>query len=227
MSLRRATLLATIGICYTFVLRTVGTFLPGIFRTTTTVQAVQVISLLASLTFVFFYMLFYRDYVQREQTALRRASVLAIVGSCAILLLRIKSLILVFEGLSVKMYDMSPFLFELVSSRSAEATIPWVCSVLILCFFVMFCREALHKRLVKLQKAIFSAIISSSIGTLLLTITLFNFLHSGQSTWFHASFRILVFVFFPLSVFGFVTILYFFLTFYVHGVKSLHLTTEL
>lgn len=219
MTLRRATMLTVIAICYTFVLRTIGTFLPSIFRTTTIVQAAQVISLLASLTFMVFYVLFYKDYVQREQTALRKVSVLAIIGSCAMLLLRVKSLILVFEGLLVKMYDLSPFLFGLVRSHSAEAIIPWVCSILILCFFVMFYREALHKRLVKLQKATFAAIISSSIGTLLLTITLFNFLHSGQPTWFHASFRTLVFIFLPLSVFGFAAILYFFLVFYVQGVN--------
>lgn len=60
MRLKRATLLAIIGISYAFVLRTIGTFLPDIFRNLIVVQFTQIMAFLASLTIVFFFISFLR-----------------------------------------------------------------------------------------------------------------------------------------------------------------------
>jgi len=66
MNLKKLTLLAIIGIIYIFNFRTIGTLIPSIFRNPQVVKIAGILSLLATLTLVFFFISFYRDYVQSE-----------------------------------------------------------------------------------------------------------------------------------------------------------------
>lgn len=97
MSLRKATLSAIIGISYTFILRTIGTLLPDIFKNLLVVQVSAIMSFLASLTIVLFFVFFYEGYVQKQQTNLKKASLLAIIGSSGVSLLHIKGILPVFN----------------------------------------------------------------------------------------------------------------------------------
>jgi hypothetical protein len=205
MRLRRATLLAIIGISYTFALRTIGTFLPDIFRNLIVVQFTQIMSFLASLTIVFFFISFYKDYVERERIKLRNISILAIIGTSAMSLLHIKGLFIVFN-----VYTLS----YLVKSHYIEAIIPWVSSIFILLFFIFFHKETLRKGDIKLRKATLSATIGSSIGTLERTFVLFNYFYSREVRWFSDLSRKIQIIFIPIFVFSFIAILYFFLSFY-------------
>ena len=215
MTLKRTTLFAAIGISYTFALRAIGTFLPDIFRNLQVAQVITIISLLASLTFVLFFFCFYRDYVQEEQSNLRKASVLAIIGTSAVTLLQIKGLFLVFKKALMHIYNISPHLVGLIRSRHVIVPIvPWVSSIFILLFFVVFRREALRKDQVKLSKAILFAIVGSSIGTSLRTIVLFHYLYSREVRWFADLSRTIQIIFVPITAFGFIAVFYFLLTFY-------------
>lgn len=205
MRLRRATLLAIIGISYTFALRTIGTFLPDIFRNLIVVQFTQIMSFLASLTIVFFFISFYKDYVERERIKLRNISILAIIGTSAMSLLHIKGLFIVFN-----VYTLS----YLVKSHYIEAIIPLVSSIFILLFFIFFHKETLRKGDKKLRKATLSATIGSSIGTLERTFVLFNYFYSREVRWFSDLSRKIQIIFIPIFVFSFIAILYFFLSFY-------------
>ena len=198
--LKSATLSVIIGISYIFVSRTIGTFLPDIFKNLLIAQISVIISFLASLTPVFFFISFYEGYVRKEQIQLKKASVLAVIGSSAMSLLHIKGLLLVFD------IYVFPYL---VRSHFIEPIVPLVSSIFILLFFIIF-----HKEERKLKKATLSAIIGSSIAVLLRTFILFNYLYSGKIRWFSDLPRKITIILIPLFIFSFITVLYFFLSFY-------------
>lgn len=205
MRLKKATLLAIIGISYTFALRTIGTFLPDIFGNLIVVQITQILSFLASLTIVFFFISFYKDYVEREQIKLKNASIWAIIGTSAMSLLHIKGLFIVFN-----VYTLS----YLVKPHYIEAIIPWLSSIFILIFFIIFHKETIQKGGKKLKRATLSAIIGSAIGTLERTFVLFNYFYSREVRWFSDLSRKIQIIFIPIFAFSFIAILYFFLSFY-------------
>ena len=66
----------------------------------------------------------------------------------------------------------------------------------------------------KLKKATLLAIIGSSIATLERTFILFYYFYSREIKWFSDLPRKTAITFIPTSVFSFITILYFFLSFY-------------
>lgn len=132
-------------------------FFSDIFKILIVAQATQIMSFLSSLTVVFFFISFYKDYVERERIKLRNVSILAIIGTSAMSLLHIKGLFIVFN-----VYNLS----YLVKPRYIEAIIPWLSSIFILIFFIIFHKEIIQKGGKKLKRATFSAIIGSSIGTL-------------------------------------------------------------
>lgn len=210
MRLKKATLLAIIGISYAFVLRTIGTFLPDIFKNLIVAQSIQILSFLASLTIVFFFISFYLDYVEQEQIKLKQASFLAIIGSSAMALVRIKGLLLVVFGRYISLY----WLRYLIRSDYMGVVIPWVSSILILLFFIIFYKDILSQKKVELKTATLLAIIGSSISTLLLTFVLFNYLYPREIRRFLYSPEKIAIIFIPLLTFSFVTLLYFFLCFY-------------
>ena len=210
MSLRTATLLAIIGTCYLFAMRTAATFFPGVFRILIVAQAAQITSLLASLGLVLFFASLLANYVEKDQVKLRQATLLALIGSSAMLLVRVKGLLLVvFDGW------LSPeLLWSLQRSYLLGALVPWVSSILILIFFVAFYRETLQNEQLRLKVASFLAIIGSSVGTLLLTFVLFNYLYFRELMFFMNLPRIMAIMLSPLFAFSFIAVLYFFSSFY-------------
>jgi uncharacterized membrane protein len=203
--LKYATLLAIIGISYSFLSRTIGTFLPSVFQNLLVAQASAIMSVLAGLTGVFFFISFYQEYVQKEQTRLKQTSVLAIVGSSAMLLLEVKGLLFIFNA------DTPSYLAK---AHFIEPVVSWVSSTLILLFFIIFYKAMLHRQGTRLQKAILSAVIGSSIAAFLRTFILFNYLLSREIRWFSDLPKEAAIVFLPIFALSFITVLYFFLCFY-------------
>ncbi len=197
--------MAIFGISYFFALRIVGTFFTLAFRTLTVTQITLVLSLLAGLTIVCFFIYFHNDYIGENQGLLKKVTVWVIIGSCAMLIVHAKNLLLV---LNIHKF---PFL---TTAHYVELIIPWVNSILILLFFIIFYKEIYHKEQLRLRKAILLAIIGSSIQTLLLTFIVFNYSLSGKMMSIVDFSRTLWIIFIPVLVFSFGATFYFFLTFY-------------
>jgi hypothetical protein len=217
MNLKKSTILAIIGISYTFVQRITGTFLPGLFKTPIVGQTTTLLSLLSTLTIVLFVIYFYKEYVQRDQQKLRNAALLAIVGPSAILVLQVRGLFHVFDKLSISLYNISHSLFRLVISRSIENYQPfiiWVSSIFILYFFIVFYREMLHTNQANLKNATLFAALGSALGAMIRTLSLLIYLFFREVGWFHEASGMLAIILFPLFAFTFITVLYFFWTFY-------------
>lgn len=182
-------------------MRTIGTFIPSIFMNLQIVRIAGILSILATLTLVLFFVLYYKDYVRHGQTKLQMASVLAIIGACMGFLREIKNLSLVFS--------MHIFRYQSLS-RHIDTFAPWLYSVFILIFFITFYGEISYKKQIRLKRAIFFAIIGTFIMGLLRTFLLLNHLYAGKLTPFPKP----ALIFLPIFIFGFVTTLYFFLYFY-------------
>lgn len=208
MRLRKATGFTIVGICYLFVSRTAGTFFPAIFRNLAAAQISAVLSFLAILTVLFFYYTFYKDYVHKEQTELRNASLLAIIASAALLLLELKGLVLVFN------LDFISFLFRSPQSAALAPVMPWVSALFFLLFFVAFRKITRTAQEARLKKAILWGIIGASISLLMRTLILVMYLYSGKIRWLSDFPGKVALLFLPITVFGFATGLYFYATFY-------------
>jgi hypothetical protein len=212
MNLKKATLLATLSISYTFLLRNLGTFLPGVFKSLPVAQAVTLLSLLAGLAVVLFFFFFSKEYARKGELRLQKASILAIIGSCAMLYLNVKSLVLIFK------MNLSPYLvMHFMRAHFIDPLIPWVSSIFILIFFIVLHQETRRGEETRLRKATLFAVIGSSIGSLERTFVLANYLlYSRPMGWFtHLPTKTAI-IFTPIYLFSFFAILYFFVSFYRH-----------
>jgi hypothetical protein len=176
----------------------------------TIAQVAEMTSLIASLATVLFFVSFLANYVAKDQVGLRQATVLALVGSSAMLLLRVKGvLLMVFGGW------LSPgLLWFLQRSYLLGAIVPWASSILILLFFVAFYRKTLRDERPKLRGASLLAVIGSLVGSLLLTFVLFNYVYFRELMLFVNLPRLMTIMLSPLFAFSFIAVLYFFSCFY-------------
>ena len=201
MNLKKVTLFSIIGISYIFVSRTIVTFFPDIFINLIITKINTLLSLFASLAVVVFYIYFYKDYVHEKQITLKNASLFAIIGSFAVLLLFLKGFLFVFN-----LYVFHSHVFNIIA--------PFISSIFSLYFFIIFYRETTHNVQSNLKLAIFLAVIGSSISTLIRTFIVFNYFYTGKFKWFWDYSRELPFIFIPIFAFMFFTSFYFFITFY-------------
>ena len=215
MKLKTATLLAIIGMCYLFLSRTIGTFVPSLFQNLVVTQVSVVLSLLSGVAFVVFFMSFYKFYVREEQAQLHSATVLAVIGTAAMLVLYIKGLFIVFTPLRMQLYGISPVLVEGLSKPSFfEAVLPWFSAILMLVFYVAFYREMADPSQYRLQKAASYAVIGAVIGVVLRTLLVVSNIFSTEMRWFTDLTRGVGIILVPILVISFAAILYFYLVFY-------------
>lgn len=203
--LRTATLLAVFGTSYIFLSRSLGTFFPAIFKQIHVVQASSLLSMLASATMVVFLICLYGSYLQMEQTRLRKATLLAIIGTCAVFVLYVKGVFRVFD---LFIYP-HPFW-----TGHIEAIIPWASSIFMLVFFIAFFKEPHHKTQESLKRATLLAIMGSVTLASLRTVVFINFFYSGKFLWVPELARESPVILFPLFAFGFFAIIYFLIIFY-------------
>ena len=130
MRLKKATLLAIIGISYLFALRAIRTFLPAVFINLLITKVTGTVSLLARLAIVVFFIHFYKDYVRRKQIKLRMATILVILVSLVGLVTQIYSLSL--------MFSVNILGYPIMIHRYIDAVIPLLSAIFMLAFFAIF-----------------------------------------------------------------------------------------
>lgn len=207
--LRKATLLAIIGISYLFALRAIRTFLPTIFTNLLITKVTGTVSLLASLAIVVFFIYFHKDYVRREQIKLRMATILVILVSLVGLVVQVQSLSLIFNVNVVR--------YPVMIYGHIDAVIPLFSAIFMLAFFVVFYRETSGKELMRLKKATSLAVIGASLLVLLQMFVLSNYLRYvqlGRPTDLASNKIILFSTGIPIILFWFLSRLIFFISFY-------------
>lgn len=211
MNLRLATLLAIVGLCYTFALRTIGTFVPDLFRNLAVAQVSGVLLLLASLTGALFFVYFFTHHVQEDDTELKNGTVLALVGSSLMSLLLLKGVLPLLDRLTFH---------SLLGPHFIEPIVPWVSSILILLFFITFHKQTIRKRDGSLEKAALWGVVGASIGVLVRSLTVLVYLTSGAVRWVSDFPGTVIAVLFPILAFGFGATMYFFASFYKQQISE-------
>ncbi|MFC2093662.1 hypothetical protein ACFLSV_07165 [Bacteroidota bacterium] len=169
MRLRTATLLAITAFTYIFIIKTIGTVFPFIALVSSIyVKITETLSLIASLALVYFYVIFYKDYVQKEQAKLRIATSLVLIIIVLSMFMEVIRLMQVFDVTFIPVTS---------KIRHIEAIVPLAGALTMLFFFVSFYNENLFKNQMNLKKATSLAIFGASALVLLHVIIVVNYFY--------------------------------------------------
>jgi hypothetical protein len=207
--LKVATILALMGICYNFAVRTVSTFAQGLFRIAVVVEIANIGFLLSSIFLAFFFISFFRGHDPENWPKLRKAAGWAIAASVIMILINFKRTLAVF-GVYV-----SPYIHEhVISSQIPDVIFPWIASLFVLYFFVVFYKETVSRNMPALSKATLAAVIGSLIGAMHMTFVFWSYVFSADPKWFYKFSKTLIIVFIPIVTLSLILNLYFYIRFY-------------
>lgn len=204
--LKYATIGALIGVTYIFVMRTISTILPGLFRNLTIVQIITITSLIASIVILLFFIIFYGHYVQKEQVRLAGATLLSILGRCGMLLLHIKTLLRLFS-----IYVLTSFVY---TYHFLDRFLPWISSLFTFVFFYIFYRELASSSNTQLRSATLLAAIGALVITLMQTFFMLHYLFARNVIALTEIPQVVSIVLYVVLVLNFCAMLFFFISFY-------------
>lgn len=208
-TLRIATILVLIGICYNFAIRTLSTFAQDLFRSAAVAGIANIGFMLCSTFLAFFFIAFLREHDRQNWSKLRSATWWAIAGSVMMILINLKRAMVVFD------VYVSPYFYEnIISSQMPDVILPWLASLFILYFFVVFYRETVSRNLFALRKPTLAAVIGSLIGAMHMTFVFWSYLFSSDPEWFYRFSTTFIIVFLPIVTLSLILNLYFYIKFY-------------
>lgn len=200
--LKTLTLLVIVATVYMFILRTMGTILPGLFMNLTLARVTTVLNLLSSLALLFFFIFFRSEYAIDNREGLKKAAAYGITGAFAAVILDLKGIFAVFS---------SHFVPGSAGSRYLDAILPAVAGILIMLFFIIFYRTIDKPALKRISLV---AMIASIIAAITTVFTLFNYVLSGQFRWLSDFAVENIIVFLPIYAFVSLAFFMFFLVFH-------------
>jgi hypothetical protein len=200
--LKTLTLLVIVATVYMFILRTMGTILPGLFMNLTLARITTVLNLVSSMALLSFFIFFLREYATDDRGGHRKAAAYGISGAFVTVILDLKNVFAVFS---------SPFVPGTPGSRYLEAILPSVSAVLIMLFFISFHRMTESPALKRISLL---AVIASIIAAITNLFTLFNYVLSGQFRWVSDFAMQNIIIFLPIFAFVSVAFFMFYLAFY-------------
>jgi hypothetical protein len=206
--MKKATLFVIIGISYIFVTRLAATLFIELFRNLSIARINTVLSLLASITLIFFYLYFYKEHVKESQIKLRYATILALMGS-------ILGFIFFFKGFLILFHIIRP-----VNSNFVNVIIPWLSGLFSLYFFFIFHNEVDRKEYPQLKTALLLAILGSVFAIIIRTFLVINYFTSDTFMWLWNLNIEYPFIAIPLSIVMFFCSVYFFVVLYKYECKD-------
>ncbi len=228
MNLKIAILIAILGQCMNFLLKTLGTFSPHMFVTPMIGGPTQILLLLGNAAPLLFLIYFYRDYLtprkvpdEQDRRSLGRATILIFLGFAVHILLQIHRMLLQIPGFTTSVYDLSPSLFNLIAIPPAKiitAAIPWINSFFVFYFFLIFLRTIRSGGHKNLRLAAQLAIAGAGINIVIRSLTFINFfLFSRGNLAFKMIFspdNIHFTYLLPVTLFVFISLLFFLIALY-------------
>lgn len=208
-ALKVACILATIGVCYNFALRTIGTFAQGQFWTGAVAKSIQIGYLLSSLFLAFFFIIFFIQYTFIREARLRRAAAWGIVGTVLMTFAQIKHTLAVFD------IHISPYIYEhIISSKVPVFPVIWLASLMVLYFFAVFYRVTVRRKLPVSSNATLAGLVGSLIGTVYTTLVYLGYLAFPTAGWLYRFYTDSIWIFLPVVTISFALMLYFYINFY-------------
>jgi len=211
MNLKKATLFTMVGISYIFLSRTLATIMPGFFENLLAAKTNALLSLLASMTPLLFYYLFYKEYfpgqkesLGRNQLMLKNAVLFAFIGSLAGTFLFLKGFLQIAANPG---RAAGHGYFEIIA--------PWMSALFALFFYYAFSRSEKKKVSNRLIKSTYIALTGAGLGLVIRSYLLFEFAVHGKFSWLWNLTQGNPLVFLPLYLFMFFAGFYFLWCFYV------------
>ena len=197
MKFQRAILFAIIAVSYDFLYKSVATVVPSVFRNLPVVVACGILSLVAAIGILMFFVAFHRYYARQKSE--KTAATFGIVGGAGLLLAQsITLLSVIIPSLRLEIFD------------SLKLSILVVSSIAILLFFATLYREAARsERYIPLLGATRLAIIGSVASATLLIVVNVNYFTGGAIAGFLHSRLYIVVLSFGLLAFSVFSMVYF------------------
>lgn len=208
MRLRNATLLAIMAFTYIFIIKTIGTVFPFIALVSIYVKITETLSLIASLLMVYFYIVFYKDYVREEQAKLR-------IGTALVAVIIVVSMFIEVIRL-MQVFDVT-FIPATSKFRHTEVIVPLAGAIIMLFFYVSFYNENLFENQMNFKKATSLAIVGASAFVLLhiiVTVHYFYYIETRQPFGVIGKSEVLYLIGGVIIIFNFAVNLYFLISFY-------------
>jgi hypothetical protein len=204
-TLAKVTLL---GLAYIYTVKLIDTFYHGIFRPVAVAGTVVGLNLLAGLAQLLFFIVLYRQFVSKEEQALKIAAWLAIIGSAVGLLPKLVAMGLLFQTQAL--------FFFIRHSAHISAFCPWLTAVLLLAFSLSFFLNDRFKRHKPLKYAFAAGAAGWFVMATVQSLVVINYLTAGRLVWLADFFAAGPIVFVIASSITFLGLGLFYLTFARH-----------
>ena len=217
MTLKKATLIALIGLCLNLIIKIINTIFPQIVWFPIAAQIITILSVFITASLLLFILYFYKQYLTEDTALLREPTLFLIFMVFIILLLRLKGVLQVLPKLQTPVYNISPGLYGFLLDNSIGRFSPIISGVYALSLLVFF--STLYgvfrgKKSPQLQTATRWAVFGSVLNFLLCTLNIlvFYFLKEGSwvenSTQKFSSFILILFLFASSTFMYFIWIFY-------------------
>lgn len=203
MRLRISILMVIASAVVTFLTRVTGILNPKLLQNP---LPFGIISLLSFLAILFFLVIFFIDFAKKEQLLLKIATGLMILGSVAIFILSLKAVMTHFRLFTQLYYYGKPGYFD--------ALVPFLNSAITVFFFSVLFKEIISKFGFQFKLAVLLVIASSFANFTFKSIVLKKYFLTYDFSWLLSMFVQHKWVIVSISVFWFVTNLYFYIAFY-------------
>lgn len=199
MSIQQAALVAAVGLCLTFGVRTAGTAAPDLFASPAAALAGIALQLIGGLTLLIFLVVFLRGQATRRPALLRRVTWIAVLGAIAGLLPELQGLSRVTGVLATS---------DPIHSNWCSLLAPWLAGLTLLLFFFVLWQRARSERLWRGITGL--GLTGAGAFFLVNTLTALQFVAVTAATHNPTVPRILLLAAAPAAVLGFLCLLSFF-----------------
>jgi len=202
MDFRKSLVLVIAAIIYTFILKFGVTIFPESTSALWAAQMTQILSLLASLTFIIFGIYFIREVIGTKNELLKRILILAFLNPLYIILIKLENIIRISPKLSMWLNDISPGFYAWIMAdnyRLLSQIILLLGSIFIFRFFYLLYKN-MNRDNVTLVKATHIMVFATALGILIRTaapLTLILYPDPNQMTsvlWLYQLIGFLVFL---------------------------------
>ena len=178
MDLKKSIMLIVAGIIFTVILKFSNFFFPDVFNSILITKIVSLLSFLSGITVLIFGVYFIKDLSGKKNLKMNIVILLAMIGPFYFTARHFVKIIMVFNDLSLKLYEVSPGLHHILSSfnmHSSSQLILVLSSFFIFIFFYMMLKN-LNQNITDLSKTIRLVLVGILLTLVFRTFGLFVYL---------------------------------------------------
>jgi hypothetical protein len=212
MNLKKSSILVIVGIIYSLLLKISILLYPGIFSHVFTSQISYFFSILTNIAIILFGFYFIKEVIGQNRIHFKLTVLATMIGPAFFILIHLKDIIRLSPKLSLKLYDFSPYLYNVIltgNSRPSTQLILWLSSIFI-CYFFYTLHNQLNGNYNVLKKATFLVLISSALNVLHRTFAFITYLFFPNSSLITSTPTVLLLLSFSIFLLLSFTLLIFF-----------------